>query len=315
MAFIRKLTSVLLNLRKRVVCSLQPITYKERWLPSTKGVVTLDPFHGSPCVTDNLCLIVQNTRSSGIMQAKLVGMSQRTAQLENRYRRNSETFLFTKKEENLADNHPHRISRRSPSSDDTQLTTTGTGVPYIRWGRRECSGTSNELVYNGYAAGSYYSHTGGSSQYCLHHNVTYSPGRYLDGWQGSGRLYGVEYRDSSWVNTLFDLSLTEGNSLNLHSIPCAIYLAQRRSNQLMIPGRDICPDGWTKEYTGYMMGSAHTAKHSTSPICVDDKPQVVPGTQGEQHGEYLFLIEIECNSLPCEPYIAGRELVCVVCTL
>ena len=39
----------------------------------------------------------------------------------------------------------------------------------------------------------------------------------------------------------------------------------------MIPGRDTCPDGWTKEYTGYLMGNAYNAKHTTSPICVDDR--------------------------------------------
>ncbi|XP_076825532.1 uncharacterized protein LOC143471071 [Clavelina lepadiformis] len=200
--------------------------------------------------------------------------------------------------------------------DNANFSYTGTGVPYVRWGRRDCSGPSNELVYNGYAAGAYYSHTGGPSQYlCLHNNVTYSPGRYQEGFQGLSRFYGVEYRDSSWVSSILDLSLTEGASLSLHSVPCAICLARQRSNQLMIPGRDTCPDGWTKEYSGYMMGNAYGAKHTTSPICVDNKPQVVPGTEGEQHGEYLYMVETDCHSLPCEPYIAGRELVCVVCTL
>ena len=85
--------------------------------------------------------------------------------------------------------------------------------------------------------------------------------------------------------------------------------------QLMIPGKDTCPDGWVKEYTGYIVGSAHSHKHSGSYICVDDTPHVVPGSSGDQAGELLHMVETVCPSLQCEPYAHGRELRCVVCSI
>jgi len=85
--------------------------------------------------------------------------------------------------------------------------------------------------------------------------------------------------------------------------------------QLMIPGKDTCPDGWVKEYTGYIVGSAHGHKHSGSYICMDDTPQVVPGSNGDQAGELLYMVETVCPSLQCEPYVNARELRCVVCSV
>ena len=85
--------------------------------------------------------------------------------------------------------------------------------------------------------------------------------------------------------------------------------------QLMIPGKDTCPDGWVKEYTGYIVGSAHSHKHSGSYICVDDTPHVVPGSSGDQAGELLHMVETVCPSLQCEPYVNARELRCVVCSI
>ena len=85
--------------------------------------------------------------------------------------------------------------------------------------------------------------------------------------------------------------------------------------QLMIPGKDTCPDGWVKEYTGYIVGSAHSHKHSGSYICVDDTPHVVPGSNGDQAGQLLYMVETHCPSLQCEPYVNARELRCVVCSI
>ena len=79
----------------------------------------------------------------------------------------------------------------------------------------------------------------------------------------------------------------------------------------MIPGKDTCPDGLVKEYTGYIVGSAHSHKHSGSYICVDDTPHVVPGSNGDQTSELLYMVETHCPSLQCEPYVNARELRCV----
>lgn len=82
----------------------------------------------------------------------------------------------------------------------------------------------------------------------------------------------------------------------------------------MIPGRETCPYGWEKEYSGYIMAGSHGDSHTSNFICVDEQPQVIPGTQANDKGAFLFIVEPQCTSLVCEPYVTGRELRCVVCT-
>lgn len=83
----------------------------------------------------------------------------------------------------------------------------------------------------------------------------------------------------------------------------------------MIPGRDVCPDNWHMEYRGYVMAGSHGDKRPSQFICVDKSPQVVPNTQGAQNGGFLHMVETSCASLVCEPYVDGRELPCVVCSI
>ena len=83
----------------------------------------------------------------------------------------------------------------------------------------------------------------------------------------------------------------------------------------MIPGRKTCPLNWKKEYTGYIMVENHSHKHSGQYLCVDDTPDVVIGSVGDQLSAYLYFAETYCPALPCEPFVAGREVRCVVCTI
>ena len=83
---------------------------------------------------------------------------------------------------------------------------------------------------------------------------------------------------------------------------------------MMIPGQESCPKTWKKEYTGLIFSSAHAREHSTDYLCIDDTPQVIPESQGEQGGGQLYLVEGQCPSLQCGPYVGGREIRCVVCT-
>ena len=83
----------------------------------------------------------------------------------------------------------------------------------------------------------------------------------------------------------------------------------------MIPGRDTCPLHWKKEYTGYIMAEYLGSKHSSPYLCVDDKPQVVPGSDAALDHGLLYMVETQCPSLQCEPFVHGRELRCVVCTI
>ncbi|XP_077966125.1 uncharacterized protein LOC120335327 [Styela clava] len=211
-------------------------------------------------------------------------------------------------------NQEHDVKKRD-ADEDEYIPGQTYGTTYTRWGRRNCKGNS-KLVYSGLAAGTHYSHTGGGANHiCLDFNVDYTPGTYVEGGQGSSHMYGVEYRDGNWVNQLFDLSDTEFNTLQFHSLPCAVCMAERKIDQVMIPGRETCPEGWTTEYRGYVMAGSHGDKHPTEFICVDERPQVVPGTSGDQKGVFLFMVETQCASLLCEPFVAGRELRCVVCSI
>ena len=83
----------------------------------------------------------------------------------------------------------------------------------------------------------------------------------------------------------------------------------------MIPGRETCPPHWKKEYTGYIMVEGHGNKHSGQYLCIDDTPDVVIGSVGDQSSAYLHFAETVCPALPCEPFVNGREVRCVVCTI
>ena len=157
----------------------------------------------------------------------------------------------------------------------------------------------------GFVGGSYYGHTGGEGEYiCLPNNPKYD--KYKDGFQSDSYVYGTEYQVSSY--NPFQ------NSLHDHDVPCAVCYVQSRATQLMIPARNDCPSGWTVEYHGYLMADQSAHKHSTNFICIDGEAEFVHGSHSNQNGALLYLVEGFCGSLPCLPYVAGRELTCAVCT-
>ena len=82
----------------------------------------------------------------------------------------------------------------------------------------------------------------------------------------------------------------------------------------MMPARNDCLSGWTKEYHGYLMTSQYTRRHSSEFICVDGNPEYVRGSKQNKDGALLYSVEGRCGSLPCPPYVEGRELTCAVCT-
>ncbi len=88
------------------------------------------------------------------------------------------------------------------------------GVVNTRWGRTTCPGTGGtELLYEGLAAGSHYTHRGGGADYlCLPKDPDYSA--YQAGSYNHGNyLNGVEYE--TWQNGPF-------RSVNNHDAPCAV---------------------------------------------------------------------------------------------
>ena len=157
----------------------------------------------------------------------------------------------------------------------------------------------------GYVGGSHWSHSGGGSNYvCLTRSPIYSS--YQSGTQSlRARLYGAEYQTYStgiYYSGLHD-----------HDVPCALCYVTKRASQVMVPGRNVCPAGWTREYKGYLMAERHS-HHRTMFTCVDEYPDYTPGSYANRHGVLFYFVEGICGSLPCRPYIQGRELTCAVCT-
>ena len=155
--------------------------------------------------------------------------------------------------------------------------------------------------------GEHYNHHGGGANYlCLPHNPKYD--KYKNGHQTSGYVYGTEYEVSEYNGDPFK------RNLHNHDAPCVICFVKSRGSMLMMPARNDCPSGWTEEYHGYLMTEFHGHKHSSDFICVDEDPEYVPGSNANKNGALLQLVEGVCGSLPCLPYVSGRELTCAVCT-
>ena len=91
-------------------------------------------------------------------------------------------------------------------------------------------------------------------------------------------------------------------------------LVQSRGSMLMMPARNDCPSGWTKEYHGYLMTSYHGHKNKKISSVLTRDPEHVPGSQENKNGALLYHDEGQCGALSCLPYINHRELTCTVCT-
>lgn len=52
----------------------------------------------------------------------------------------------------------------------------------------------------------------------------------------------------------------------------------------------------------------------TTYICVDSHPDALHGGATNKDGKLFYMVEAACGSLKCPPYVAGRELVCAVCS-
>ncbi|XP_031555824.1 short-chain collagen C4-like [Actinia tenebrosa] len=178
------------------------------------------------------------------------------------------------------------------------------GVQYVRWGRTTCPYNAT-LVYKGSVGGSHYSHKAGGANYvCLPDTPKYR--KYKDGVQSSrGYMYDTEYQDAQ-------SQLFTNKNLEHHDVPCAVCYVKARSAKLIIPATYECPAGWKREYHGYLMSEDYAHSHPSEYIDID--AEAVPGTKVDVNGALLYHVEGVCGSLPCPPYVEGRELTCAVCT-
>ena len=93
-----------------------------------------------------------------------------------------------------------------------------------------------------------YTSTGGAAEYI---GLPRDPiwGQYEDGVQQySTGIYGTEYQlNKRTLSNVFETNIRQ----SYDDAPCAVCRASR-SNVVMIPGRNQCYVGWTKEYHGYL---------------------------------------------------------------
>ena len=81
----------------------------------------------------------------------------------------------------------------------------------------------------------------------------------------------------------------------------------------MIPAKYTCPDGWTREYYGYLM-SEHVDNSRSTYECVDVSFGSVAGRESGLNGGHFYHVEAHCSGMACPPYNNFRELSCVVCS-
>ena len=180
---------------------------------------------------------------------------------------------------------------------------TSGGETYVRWGRTTCPNiTGTTLVYSGWAAGSYYDHSGSGANYlCLTKTPEYLS--YSSTTNNYGLLYGAEYQ--AYGNQPY-------RGVHDQDVPCAVCHVVQRS-VLMIPGQYTCPTGWTREYYGYLMSAAH-GHHRSTYECMDVSPETISGGEANRNGALFYHVEARCGCLACPPYEETKELTCAVCS-
>jgi len=172
-------------------------------------------------------------------------------------------------------------------------------------------------LFAGYTAGPRYNGGGSGSNFlCLPDNPQWKT--YRNGSQTLvGSIYGTEYELSNagkYANNIFSASNSGGGQLGDNPAPCAVCYVGGRSTAFMIPARTQCPDGWTTEYAGYLVSeNQFSSRHRSSYICLDEAPEVAVGGM-RQNQAVIYPVEVQCGSIPCLLYPAGKELTCIVCS-
>ena len=168
-------------------------------------------------------------------------------------------------------------------------------VTYIRWGNTTCPYGAN-TIYKGVAVGGSTGHKGApSNMMCLPPD----PMRYSDNYGGNTPAYPVEYQTSGKLNHV-------DNS----NMPCSLCEATGRGDKIMIPSHYVCPDGWHKEYNGFVMAGHYNQEGSSMYYCIDDNLEQIKGTGSVVTAHHLYTVYATGSYVPSD----GYALSCVVCT-
>ena len=161
-------------------------------------------------------------------------------------------------------------------------------------------------------AGTSYSGSGSAADYlCLPSDPSWD--FYEDDAQNNILITGVQYEFNPHLGA--DAVKFFGADLRGAEAPCSV-CRTTRSTTIMIPGRTDCYGSWTKEYSGYLVGGFAGYSDSSEYICLDRRPETVPHSGHWDNENLLYFVEGNCGkNLACPPYVDGRELACVVCSI
>ena len=127
------------------------------------------------------------------------------------------------------------------------------GYLYVRWGRKSCPKVNGtELVYSGFAGGSWYEESGVAANYiCLAPDPDWD--HYSDAHDAGSTVFGAEYQLGDYgIGTQKPAQFVGGNVLLYQEgVPCSVCRSSRPTT-VMIPGKKQCYKSWTMEYQGYL---------------------------------------------------------------
>ena len=115
----------------------------------------------------------------------------------------------------------------------------------------------------------------------------------------STTAYDVEYRVGGVLN-----------HANCRNIPCTLCEATGQGDKIMIPSHYMCPDGWHKEYNGYIMAGHHTHNGGSMYYCIDENMEQVKGSGNCEDAHEIYTVGVNRLHVPT----TSNALSCIVCT-
>ncbi|XP_070208461.1 short-chain collagen C4-like [Littorina saxatilis] len=169
------------------------------------------------------------------------------------------------------------------------------GSSFVRWGWTTCPNGST-TVYSGLVGAKHYNSKGhGTNILCMSKSPRFDN---MSPTNGNAHVWGAEYNGIP-------------HHYN-HDAPCSVCQASQ-STTIMVPGTNMCPTGWTRQYYGNLVASNHD-HYATEYICLDAYPQDDRGGELNNKGWTIFYVTAACGSLSCPPYVNNKVLTCVVCS-
>ena len=168
-------------------------------------------------------------------------------------------------------------------------------VTYIRWGNSTCPYGAN-TIYKGTAVGGRSdAKTSPSNMMCLPYDTMDNQNN-VDNQETA---YAVEYCVIGVLNHAL-----------CRDMPCVLCEATGRSDKIMIPSHYVCPDGWHKEYSGYIMAGNDAHNGGNMYYCIDENLEVVKGSGSCDSAYEMYTVGAHRLHIPT----TSMALSCVVST-